>query len=125
MNPLSPDKTFSAQSAKFELPSFIQFGAAMDFYSYEKNRATAYGSFQSNNFSKDLYRFGAEYAYDGKYFLRAGYTLDDDQADYLFGMSFGAGLLLQMGTTDLTLEYSWNETEFFDNVQYFTGKVNF
>ncbi|MCX6829077.1 MAG: PorV/PorQ family protein [candidate division Zixibacteria bacterium] len=125
LNPVSPDKTFQAQSAKFELPSYIQFGAAMDFYNIERNRATAYGSFQSNNFSKDLWRFGAEYSFDEKYFLRAGYSIDDRQVDYLYGMAFGAGVVFNFGTTDLTLEYSWNETQFFDNIQYFTGKVNF
>jgi hypothetical protein len=40
-------------------------------------------------------------------------------------MTFGAGVILKVGETDVTFEYSWNETEFFDNNQYFTGKVNF
>jgi len=122
---ISPQKTFRAQPAKFELPSWISFNAAVDFLNMEQNRATFFGEFQSNNFSKDLYRTGVEYAFDEKYFLRAGYTIDSKQEDYLYGMTFGAGFVFSLGETDITLEYSWNETEFFDNNQYFTGKVNF
>jgi hypothetical protein len=125
LNPVAPDKTYSAQSAKFELPSWVQFGAAIDFYQAEKNRATAYASFQNNNFSQDVYHLGAEYSYDQRYFLRAGYTIDDKQVDYLYGLTFGGGLNFKFGATDLTLEYSWSETQFFDNIQYFTGKVSF
>jgi hypothetical protein len=122
---ISPPKTFRARAAAFELPSWITFSGAIDFYNAEKNRATAFGAFESNNFSKDLYRVGAEYAFNETYFLRAGYTVDQKQEDYLYGMTFGAGFVLELGDTDVTFEYSWNETEFFDNNQYFTGKINF
>jgi hypothetical protein len=122
---VSPPKAFKAQSAAFEIPSWISFGGAMDFYNAEKNRASLYGTFQSNNFCKDLWRGGLEYSFDETYFLRAGYTLDSDQEDYLYGMTFGAGFIVTLGETDVTFEYSWNETEFFDNNQYFTGKINF
>nr|MBN2277989.1 PorV/PorQ family protein [candidate division Zixibacteria bacterium] len=122
---VSPNKTFRAQSVQFELPSYIQLSGAMDFLNVEQSRATFYGTFESNSFSKDLYRLGAEYAFDEKYFLRAGYTVDQDQEDYLYGMAFGAGVVLKLGETNVTFEYSWNETEFFDNNQYFTGKINF
>jgi len=122
---ISPDKTFRAQSAQFELPSYIQMSGAMDFINVEQSRATFYGTFESNSFSKDLYRLGAEYAFEEKYFLRAGYTIDQNQDDYLYGMTFGAGMILKIGETDVTFEYSWNETEYFDNNQYFTGKINF
>lgn len=121
----SPVKTFSAQSAKFELPSWVEMSAAWDAYSKDMHRATLFGTFQSNNFSKDLYRGAFEYSYNEKYFLRGGYTIDDGQTDYLYGLSFGAGLVFSFGETDVTFEYSWNQTEFFDNNQYFTGKINF
>jgi len=123
--PDSPEKNFSSESVSFELPSWVEFSAAMDFVNVELNRATLFGTFQSNNFSKDLFRAGAEYSFDEKYFLRAGYTLDSEQEDYLYGFTAGAGLILKMGDVDVTLEYSWTETQFFDNNQYFTGKINF
>ncbi len=122
---VSPDKGTYIESASFEIPSWVSFNAAIDFLNMDLNRGTFYGTFQSNNFSNDLYRAGVEYAYNEQYFLRAGYTLDQDQADYLYGLAFGAGVLFKFGNTNVTFEYSWNETEFFDNIQYFTGKVHF
>jgi len=62
---------------------------------------------------------------DRKYFIRGGYTYDDGQTDYLFGLTFGAGATFSFGDTEVTFEYSWNQTEYFDNNQYFTGKINF
>ncbi len=121
----SPAKAVRFQAAEFELPSWISIDGAIDFYSVEKNRASFYGAFQSNNFSKDIYRAGVEYGYDERYFVRGGYTMDQDQEDYLYGLTFGAGVMLSLGETDVTFEYSWSETEFFDNIQYFTGKLNF
>lgn len=121
----SPVKNFSAQSASFELPSWVELSAACDAYKQDMHRASVFGSFQSNNFSKDLYRGAFEYAYNERYFLRGGYTLDDTQQDYLYGLTFGAGMIFSFGETDVTFEYSWNQTEFFDNNQYFTGKINF
>ncbi len=121
----SPVKTFSAESAKFELPSWLEFSAAWDAYNQDMHRTTFFGTFQANNFSKDLYRGGFEYAYNERYFIRGGYTLDQDQVDYLYGFTFGAGLTVNLGETEVTFEYSWNQTEFFDNNQYFTGKINF
>jgi len=124
-NPGSPEKTLRTQASSFELPSWIEFSTAVDLFNTDENRATFFGLFQANSFSKDLYRTGAEYAFSERYFLRAGYTLDANQEDYLYGMTFGAGMVVEIGGADVTFEYSWNETMFFDNNQYFTGKINF
>ena len=124
-NPASPVKTYNSESVSFELPSWMQFSASVDFLNMDLNRATFFGTFQSNNFSNDVFRAGAEYAFDEKYFLRTGYTIDDGQEDYLYGFTAGAGVSLKIGQTDVTFEYSWTQTEFFDNNQYFTGKINF
>ncbi len=121
----SPEKTFTAKSASFELPAWAQLSMAWDAYKEDMHRATVFGTFQANNFSKDLFRGAFEYAYDEKYFIRGGYTLDDSQVDYLYGLTFGAGAVFSFGDTEVTFEYSWNQTEYFDNNQYFTGKINF
>ncbi|MCP4608997.1 MAG: PorV/PorQ family protein, partial [Planctomycetes bacterium] len=88
---VSPAHTFTAKSASFELPAWAQLSMAWDAYNQDMHRATVFGTFQANNFSKDLFRGAFEYAYDEKYFIRGGYTLDDDQVDYLYGLTFGAG----------------------------------
>ena len=110
--------------AKFDLPSSINFGMGYNFYNEGLNSAMFTGSFQSNNFSQDVWQGGAEYAYDQKYFLRAGYNYSDRE-NYLYGASFGAGVMLPVGDMDFSLEYTWTQTEVFDNNQYFTLKANF
>ena len=111
-------------SSSFDLPSSFNLGMSFDFLSRGMNLATVSGNFCSNNYSEDLWQGGLEYSYDGKYFLRAGYNYSQ-QEDYIYGFSLGGGLTLNIGNTDVTFEYSWTETEVFDNNQYFTGRINF
>lgn len=123
-DPNSPNKTIRQRSASFELPSFIQIGVAWDAVNQQNSDLGLYGSFQSNTFNNDEGRLGAEYAYDQTVFLRGGYVFSD-QDEYLYGMSFGGGLKVKWGATDLMLDYAWNETEFFDSNQYFTLGLGF
>ena len=83
-----------------------------------------YGSYQSNTFNNDEGHFGTEYSYDNTFFLRGGYTYSDQDA-YLYGFTFGGGLVLTWGETDLSFDYAWTETDIFDANQYFTVKVAF
>jgi hypothetical protein len=110
--------------AEFELPSSVQFGISYDVYSYQDNRFMVQGAFQSNNFSKDEFRFGTEYSFKEMFFLRGGYTASD-QDDYIFGASAGAGLKFKISGGDLTVDYSWAESKFFDDNQLFTIKFSF
>ena len=114
----------AAESKPFELPSSINMGVAYDFIDDGPNLTTLTGNFRSNNFSDDCYQGGAEYVYDGRYSLRAGYNFAD-QDRWLYGASFGAGVVLSLGNTDLTIEYSWTETDVFEDNQFFTVKANF
>ena len=120
----SNQSTTSGIGAPFDLPSSINFGVGYNFYNEGLNSAMFTGTFQSNNFSQDVWQGGAEYAYDQKYFLRAGYNYSD-RDNYLYGASFGAGVMVPVGEMDFSLEYTWTQTEVFDNNQYFTLKANF
>ena len=111
-------------AATFDLPSSFNIGLSYNFFENERNLAMMSGNFMSNNYSNDLYQGGLEYVFDGRYSLRGGYNYSD-QDDYLYGFSFGAGMLVNLAGTDVTLEYSWTETETFDANQYFTAKINF
>ncbi len=125
------DHPVSPEAAKFDLPSSINIGVGYDFLDDGRNLANVSGNFRSNNFSEDYWQGGAEYVYDGKYAIRAGYNFsdldsnDDGTNDYLYGLSFGAGVTLPLPGVSLTFEYSWNETEVFDDNQYFTFRANF
>jgi hypothetical protein len=126
-DPNSPNKTLVSESESFELPSSIQFGAAVDLLNTnELNDITVSGTFQSNNFSQDEFKGGAEYAYDNTFFLRGGFV-GSSQSDYAFGASFGAGVKLNWGSSSVTFDYSWQQVDItaLDNNQYFTVKVGF
>lgn len=114
----------AAESKEFELPSSINMGMALDFLDDGPNLASATANFRSNNFSEDYYMGGLEYVYDGKYSLRGGYNYTV-QDNWLYGASLGAGVKFALGSTDLTLEYSWTQTEVFDANQYWTLKASF
>jgi len=113
-----------ANSDNFDLPSSFNLGLSYNFYENERNLAMVTGNFMSNNYSNDLWQGGFEYTFDRRYSLRGGYNYSA-QDDYLYGFSFGAGLILPVAGTDVTIEYSWTETETFDANQFFTAKLNF
>lgn len=110
--------------APFELPSSVNLGVSYNFLTNGLNSATVLGNFQSNNHTADNFQGGFEYAYDNKYFLRAGYNYAD-QDEYLYGVTFGAGLSYYFGETKVMLEYAWTDTEIFDDNQYFTLRLGF
>jgi len=114
----------AAESAPFELPSSINLGVAYDFLEDGANFASVSANFRSNNFYSDFWQAGAEYVYDGKYSLRGGYAFSEED-NYLYGASVGAGVILNVGGTDLSFEYSWQETDVFDDNQFFTVKAKF
>lgn len=111
-------------AAPFDLPSSFNIGLSYNFFENERNIAMLSGNFMSNNYSNDQWQGGLEYVFDGKYALRAGYNYSD-QDSYLYGATFGAGLVFNIAGTAVTFDYSWTETETFDANQYFTAKINF
>lgn len=114
----------SSRNAASELPTSINIGTAYNFLSNDMNSATVSASFRANNQSMDMWNGGFEYDYDSRYFLRAGYDYAN-QDNYLYGISLGVGAKLSLGATNLTFEYSWTETDVFEDNQFFTVKANF
>jgi hypothetical protein len=118
------DRPVRPVSDDFDLPSSINIGVGYDFIDDGRNLANLSGNFRSNNYSEDYWQGGAEYVYDGKYALRAGYNFSD-QDEFIYGVTFGAGLSVPLGGVTFGFEYSWNETDVFDDNQFFTVKANF
>ncbi len=120
----SAPKTVRTQSAEFELPAFIQFGASYDLFNRDYHRTILVGAFQANSFSEDEFRGGIEYGYNETFFLRGGYV-GSAQDDYMYGVSLGGGVKYKWGNSSIALDYSWVQSEFFDDNQYFTAKFSF
>jgi hypothetical protein len=111
-------------SAPFDLPSSISMGVAYEFLNSGSNLASVAANFRSNNYQDDFFQGGLEYSYDDLLFVRGGYNFSE-QDSYLYGATLGAGLSVEFGETRLSIDYSWTETEVFDDNQYFTFRVNF
>lgn len=118
------DRAARPIAASFDLPSSINIGLAYDFVDNGPHFSSLSGNFRSNNYSSDYFQGGFEYMYDGRYSLRAGYNFSD-QDSYLYGLTLGAGLNVNLGDTRFTFEYSWAETDVFDDNQFFTVKAAF
>ncbi|MFH2055594.1 MAG: PorV/PorQ family protein [bacterium] len=120
-DPNSAAKTVRKQSTSFELPSSLQLGASWDLLeTNELHEMEVSGAFQASSFSNDIFRGGVEYAYNDMFFVRGGYETSQ-QDNYMFGLSFGAGLKLPLGkTSSIGFDYSWLDNEYFDAHNYFT-----
>jgi hypothetical protein len=131
-DPQAPGKAVKTQSASFDLPSYVQMGLSWSPYDVNGNRVSLLGTFQSNNFSPDEYKMGAEYALNNMLFLRAGYSSDfrdefgtAESKTSIRGLTFGAGIKTKLGATEIGLDYSWMQSEFFDNNQLFSLRFGF
>ncbi len=114
----------SAENATFDLPSSLNFGVAYPIVNMDESRLQLSGNFRSNNYSEDYWQGGAEYSFQDRYFLRAGYNFAD-QDEWIYGASLGGGVNIDLGGTNLSFEYSWTETDVFDDNQFFTVKAAF
>jgi len=122
--PLTAQRPVSPLAASFDLPASINIGMSCDFVNRGENLATFSGNFVANTYSNDVVQGGLEYAYKGLYFLRGGYNYSA-QDEWINGATLGGGLTVELGDTKATFEYSWNQTETFDDNQYFTVSFGF
>jgi hypothetical protein len=121
---------------KFEMPTYLNIGAAYDFYlgaGYGRNNAdtegrlkhrlTAMLAFQSNSFNNDYIGVGAEYAYREMFMIRAGYRYEKGIGDlentttFYKGFSAGAtvGTMYAKRGPRIAFDYAFRPTSRPDN----------
>ena len=123
-----PPSYYKIDAAPFELPSTVEFGLGYKKQFDADNGLQLSTSFLNSNFSDDEYNVGAEYAYQDLFFLRGGYNFSQktrDQAKYIFGGSFGAGIHYLVGSIDVTFDYAFRAVDLFDNNHIFSLKLGF
>ena len=131
-DPSSQPHVVRLQSAKFEIPSYLQIGVSYDLPMGEDRHASVFGAFQGNNFSTDEYRIGAEFPIGSFLALRAGYvgqlamSDEDRQQDYLYSYSYGAGFNFKLGERPFALDWAGTHVgEFFDDNQQVSLSIEF
>lgn len=121
-DPSAQPHVVQLQSTSFELPAYLQVGATYDLTFKEGRTLTLLGAFQSNNYTTDEYRLGAEFQLGQWLALRGGFVgqlafgADSRMDDYLYNWSYGAGVNFKMGDTPFRVDYAGTAVgQFFDD----------
>jgi hypothetical protein len=118
---------YSINAAAFDLPSSIDLGLSYAPVIDDINSLQLSGTFENNNFSGDLYNVGAEYGYNKLFFVRAGYTISpkNQDANYIYGFTAGAGINYDLGGVDLKVDYAYRGVKYFDANHVFEISLGF
>ena len=114
------------EMAKNELPATLDMGLAYRYAISEQHKLNVTGLFSNNSYALDIITTGLEYNYEDFVFLRTGYTAPiypEDYAgskEYQYGLTFGAGISLDVGENTLHVDYAYRDMDLFDGNNYFT-----
>ncbi len=124
-NPFVAPRDLALSTAQFELPTAFQFGLSYPMITGDLNQFTLHGSYISNSFAVDEGRVGAEYGYRKLFALRAGTKITSNKDD-LFGVSYGAGVRVPMGSANLWVDYAGQPvSHYFNDVQHISLRFLF
>src|SRR5690606_20825066 len=116
-------------SEKFEMPTYLSFGASYDFYLDEnrlkseedepKHRLTAMAAFTSNSFLNDYIGAGLEYSFKEMFMIRGAYRYEKDMnnaetpSTFYTGLSAGATVRVPLGSKGpfMAFDYSFRPTQ--------------
>jgi hypothetical protein len=120
----SRTRALRLSAAGFELPSVLDIGLGYDFQLGEKSAFTLAGSFQNSNFGSDEFRLGVEYGWNKLIFFRAGLMRQQQQADNIYGPTFGFGVNIPVGdNSSVILDYGYRKVDYFDGNQWLGIKL--
>ena len=125
-------QTYSLVAATAELPSQMEIALAYDYKLGENNQVSLYGDFENNNYSTDVWKFGAEVDLMNLLFLRGGYTLaPNDPVDatgassYLYDYTVGAGIKYDLGGVNVSVDYAYRHLVRMSSNNVISVKVGF
>jgi hypothetical protein len=113
--------------ADHQLPAAVELGLGYQRDINENNSFIVDGIFQNNNFGNDNWRVGLEYSFKDLIALRGGYvsTLDTGSDDELYSFTAGLGLHFLLGKTDITIDYAFRDSQYFDGNNMFQLQFGF
>lgn len=122
--PTANNNTLAIESEGVQLPTLLNVGLSYTRDVGANSMVRVMGNFRSNSFEQDQFAGGLELGVMDIVYVRGGYQLTEDMdATFYAGPSFGAGLKLDLGGTQLMVDYAYQTTDFFSDVQYITASV--
>lgn len=125
--------TVFQRSERYELPSLVNIGVAVDVVSNENTVITATGQFVSNSFTKDQFGGGLEASLGSYLTLRGGYLWEQglingsqDVSTAYTGPAAGLGLNLPTGSNGsvMSFDYSYRTTNPFNGTHTVGLKIS-
>ena len=123
-----PQQFYRLEAATFELPAVVEIGLTYKYMVADNLNLAVSGAFSNNNLYYDEYRGGLELGYtieSVQLYGRGGFASVPQDADNIFGASFGAGIGYNLGAVNLMLDYAYRQVEFFDANQVVSLKFVF
>jgi len=118
------DLRIEAQS--FELPSNFEISLAYPYKLGEMQQITGLFSYRNHNASSDEWQGGFEYSFNDMVFLRGGYGWSgEDQTNYIYGFSVGAGLKYKIPGVTFLIDYAYRDVKWFEGNQWITLSLQF
>lgn len=112
----SDDVLLSLNPQKIRLPSVFRVGAGYEILDQNIHKVLVLGNLVYYNDIGEKANMGIEYSFFENYMLRGGYQFNREG----FGWSFGAGIKVYVGNTELIIDYAAINTDDFD-VRHQTG----
>ena len=124
---LRKNSVIKIESEASELPSTIEIGLGYQKNFSGKNNLNISSLFQNNNFSNDEYKFGVEYNYDNKFFLRTGaiFSSESEYQENIFGPAFGLGVITNLQNVEIQVDYAYRKLRYFSGNHVFSIILNF
>ena len=122
--PSSVFNPVNIENEAVSLPTLLNFGVAYSYNLGSNSLVTVLGNYRSNSFDQDHFSGGLELGLMDVLYLRGGYqAVEDMDATFHTGIAFGGGLKLDVSGTVLMVDYAYQPTDFFSDVQYITASV--
>lgn len=112
-------------SQEDELPSQLNFGVAYTRQFAEGLTATGIANFRSNAYDYDQYAGGVEVGYRNLLYVRGGIDLTSDiEMNAWSDWNIGAGLVLPVASTSISIDYAYRPSSVFSSVNVFSLSVD-
>lgn len=110
-----------------QLPATVELGLGYKRNLNETNSVLLSGNFENNNFGVDAYKLGGEYMYTDLIAIRGGYNFLEklDKEDVLYRWTAGLGIHYTLSNTDLTLNYAYRDSQYFNGNNLFELIIGF